>query len=131
MLRLRTRVVQQGLRLRQSRQVVRKRFVSSTKKQDKPVGDAARKKPDVVDRAAATQASRNSGGLGMGTVITSVVLGASGYVGIRLYKDAEFCSMVREKAPSLVDIAGSTFPLPTQRTKLPQPAKKHLFRKGS
>ena len=71
MLRLRTRVVQQGLRLRQSRQVVRKRFVSSTKKQDKPVGDAARKKPDVVDRAAATQASRKSGGLGMGTVTSA------------------------------------------------------------
>lgn len=121
MLRLRSSLIQRGLRSRRPAREVRKRFVSSNKEGagKKPLGDAARKNPDVVDQAASTQASRKSGGAGIGTLFGTLVLGTSGYVGVRLCKDAEFCSTMREKAPSLVEAVGNYIPLADDKKQAP------------
>ena len=70
------------------------------------------KNPEVIDQAATSKAKRESSGSGgFGPVIFLTSGIALGYGALKLYKDPEFCTTAREKAPALIQMIEPYIPM--------------------
>ena len=75
-------------------------------------GGGGKKKPEVIDQAAASKAKREqSGGSSAAPLLLLAVSVPLGYGAIKLYKDPEFCTTARKKAPSIIKLVEPYIPM--------------------
>ena len=75
-------------------------------------GGGGKKKPEVIDQAAASKAKREqSGGSSAAPLLLLAVGVPLGYGAIKLYKDPEFCTTARKKAPSIIKLVEPYIPM--------------------
>ena len=89
-----------------------KKRLFSNKKSSSSSGGGGKKKPEVIDQAAASKAKREqSGGSSAAPLLLLAVGVPLGYGAIKLYKDPEFCTTARKKAPSIIKLVEPYIPM--------------------
>ena len=89
-----------------------KKRLFSNKKSSSSGGGGGKKKPEVIDQAAASKAKREqSGGSSAAPLLLLAVSVPLGYGAIKLYKDPEFCTTARKKAPSIIKLVEPYIPM--------------------
>ena len=89
-----------------------KKRLFSNKKSSSSSGGGGKKKPEVIDQAAASKAKREqSGGSSAAPLLLLAVSVPLGYGAIKLYKDPEFCTTARKKAPSIIKLVEPYIPM--------------------
>ena len=95
-----------------------KKRLFSNKKSSSSGGGGGKKKPEVIDQAAASKAKREqSGGSSAAPLLLLAVSVPLGYGAIKLYKDPEFCTTARKKAPSIIKLVEPYIPMADKKGK--------------
>ena len=95
-----------------------KKRLFSNKKSSSGGGGGGKKKPEVIDQAAASKAKREqSGGSSAAPLLLLAVSVPLGYGAIKLYKDPEFCTTARKKAPSIIKLVEPYIPMADKKGK--------------
>ena len=90
----------------------KKRLFSNKKSSSSGGGGGGKKNPEVIDQAAASKAKREqSGGSSAAPLLLLAVSVPLGYGAIKLYKDPEFCTTARKKAPSIIKLVEPYIPM--------------------
>ena len=96
----------------------KKRLFSNKKSSSSSGGGGGKKKPEVIDQAAASKAKREqSGGSSAAPLLLLAVSVPLGYGAIKLYKDPEFCTTARKKAPSIIKLVEPYIPMADKKGK--------------
>ena len=96
----------------------KKRLFSNKKSSSSSGGGGGKKNPEVIDQAAASKAKREqSGGSSAAPLLLLAVSVPLGYGAIKLYKDPEFCTTARKKAPSIIKLVEPYIPMADKKGK--------------